>query len=90
MAVLYALLGNHPAMRSPKFQDLTGRYDGELSGKKILRLTYHLLGAKSLEQAVLQRLRRTDHPAAPRRSPAGRPRVRHPAGRRRKSAGADG
>jgi hypothetical protein len=54
MAVLYALLGNHPGMRTAKFQDLTGRYDGELSGKKILRLTYHLLGAKSLEQAVLR------------------------------------
>jgi hypothetical protein len=54
MAVLYALLGNHAAMRTPKFQELTGRYDSELSGKKILRLTYHLLGAKSLEQAILR------------------------------------
>lgn len=54
MAVLYALLGNHPAMRTSKFQALTGHYDGRLSGKKILRLTYHLLGAKSLEQAVLR------------------------------------
>ncbi len=54
MAVLYALLGNHPAVRTAKFQELTGRYDGELSGTNILRLTYHLLGAKSLEQAVLR------------------------------------
>ncbi|MEV4238018.1 DUF6079 family protein [Nocardia sp. NPDC049737] len=54
MAVLYALLGNHPAMRTAKFNELTGRYDSKLSGKKILRLTYHLLGAKSLEQAVFQ------------------------------------
>ncbi|MGB0972431.1 MAG: DUF6079 family protein, partial [Mycobacterium sp.] len=54
MAVLYALLGNHPAIRNSKFQELTGRYDGELAGKKILRLTYHLLGARSLEQAVLK------------------------------------
>lgn len=54
MAVLYALLGNHPAARTSKFQDLTGHYDGRLSGKKILRLTYHLLGAKSLEHAVLR------------------------------------
>lgn len=53
MAVLYALLGNHPAVRQPKFQQLTGAYDGQLAGKNILRLTYHLLGAKSLEQAVL-------------------------------------
>ncbi|NTY62303.1 DUF6079 family protein [Mycolicibacterium sphagni] len=54
MAVLYALLGNHPMIRTAKFQDLTGRYDGALAGKKILRLTYHLLGAKSLEQAILK------------------------------------
>lgn len=54
MAVLYALLGNHPAVRTPKFQALTGHYDGVLAGKKLLRLTYHLLGATSLEQAVLR------------------------------------
>jgi len=68
MAVLYALLGNHPAVRTGKFQSLTGRYDGELAGKKILRLTYHLLGARSLEQAVLggyvEQIRRL-HPQAP-------------------------
>lgn len=54
MAVLYALLGNHAAVRVPKFQELTGHYDGALAGKKLLRLTYHLLGAKTLEQAVLR------------------------------------
>ncbi|MFI6433226.1 DUF6079 family protein [Rhodococcus oryzae] len=54
MAVLYALLGNHPAMRTDKFSELTGRYDGDLAGKKILRLTYHLIGAKSMEQAIFQ------------------------------------
>ncbi|OLP01888.1 phage resistance protein [Mycolicibacterium porcinum] len=54
MAVLYALLGNHSAVRVPKFQDLTGHYDGALAGRKLLRLTYHLLGAKTLEQAVLR------------------------------------
>lgn len=54
MAVLYALLGNHPALRTERFAALTGRYDGNVAGKKILRLTYHLLGAKSLEQAVFQ------------------------------------
>lgn len=54
MAVLYALLGNHSAVRVPKFQDLTGHWDGALAGKKLLRLTYHLLGAKTLEQAVLR------------------------------------
>lgn len=68
MAVLYALLGNHAAVRVPAFQELTGRYDGALAGKKLLRLTYHLLGASSLEQAVLRgyvdQIRRL-HPDAP-------------------------
>ncbi|BBZ54540.1 MULTISPECIES: DUF6079 family protein [Mycobacteriaceae] len=68
MAVLYALLGNHAAVRVPKFQELTGHYDGTLAGKKLLRLTYHLLGAKSLEQAVLrgyvEQITRL-HPGAP-------------------------
>jgi len=54
MAVLYALLGNHPAARTEKFKNLTGRYDGTLAGKKILRLTYHLLGAKTLEEAIFR------------------------------------
>lgn len=54
MAVLYALLGNHKAVRTPKFSELTGRYDDGLKDKKLLRLTYHLLGATSLEQAVLR------------------------------------
>lgn len=54
MAVLYALLGNNPAVRTRKFDELTGRYDSGLADKKILRLTYHLLGATSLEQAVLR------------------------------------
>ena len=68
MAVLYALLGNHPALRVDRFRDLTGRYDGELAGKKILRLTYHLIGAKSLEQAIFQGYVRQIsrlHPEAP-------------------------
>ncbi|WGJ87755.1 phage resistance protein [Gordonia sp. SMJS1] len=54
MAVLYALLGNHPAARTSKYTSLTGRYDEQLGGKSILRLTYHLLGAKSLEEAVFR------------------------------------
>ncbi|SIS21981.1 DUF6079 family protein [Williamsia sterculiae] len=54
MAVLYALLGNHPAARTMKYTSLTGRYDEQLNGKSVLRLTYHLLGAKSLEEAVFR------------------------------------
>lgn len=68
MAVLYALLGNHPAARTARYTDLTGHYDEVIGGKKILRLTYHLLGAKSLEEAVfrgyLQQIARL-HPDAP-------------------------
>ncbi|GGF99355.1 hypothetical protein GCM10007304_11520 [Rhodococcoides trifolii] len=68
MAVLYALLGNHAAARTDQFRELTGRYDADLSGKKLLRLTYHLLGAKSLEEAVfkgyLEQVRKL-HPKAP-------------------------
>ncbi|MFV9456943.1 DUF6079 family protein [Rhodococcus sp. NM-2] len=68
MAVLYALLGNHPAVRVPRYKKLTGSYDGSLAGKKILRLTYHLLGAKSLEEAIfkgyVQQIARL-HPQAP-------------------------
>src|SRR5699024_1167052 len=52
MAVLYALLGNHPAVRTEKFKELTGRHDQDLAGRKILRLTYHLIGAKSMEEAI--------------------------------------
>ncbi|MGV9671693.1 DUF6079 family protein [Gordonia sp. NPDC003504] len=54
MAVLYALLGNHPAARTAQYTPLTGHYDESLGGKNVLRLTYHLLGAKSLEQAIFR------------------------------------
>lgn len=68
MAVLYALLGNHPAARTAQYSALTGHYDEVLSGKKVLRLTYHLLGAKTLEEAIfrgyLQQVARL-HPEAP-------------------------
>ncbi len=68
MAMLYALLGNHPAARTARYTDLTGHYGEVLGGKKILRLTYHLLGAKSLEEAIfrgyLQQIARL-HPDAP-------------------------
>ncbi|WP_280274518.1 DUF6079 family protein [Nocardia wallacei] len=71
MAVLYALLGNNLGLREgenlDKFKNLTGQCDESLSGKKILRLTYHLLGAKSLDEAILKgyvRQVRTLHPDA--------------------------
>ncbi|MBY6363249.1 phage resistance protein [Rhodococcoides corynebacterioides] len=68
MAVLFALLGNHAAARTDHLRELTGRYDEQLSGMNLLRLTYHLLGAKSLEDAVfkgyLEQVRRL-HPDSP-------------------------
>ncbi|RVW03220.1 DUF6079 family protein [Rhodococcus spongiicola] len=68
MAVLYALLGNHAAARTAQYTALTGHYDQVLAGKKVLRLTYHLLGANSLEEAILrgylQQIARL-HPDAP-------------------------
>ncbi|NIL92568.1 hypothetical protein RhoFasSB10_04929 [Rhodococcus fascians] len=54
MAVLYALLGDHPAVRVEQFRELTGRYDAELSETRLLRLTYHLLGSKSMEEAIFK------------------------------------
>lgn len=68
MAVLYALLGNHPALRTERFRDLTARYDADIAGKNILSLTYHFLGTKSMEEAIfrgyIDQIRRL-HPEAP-------------------------
>ena len=69
MAVLYALLRREPAARAKRaLQPVVARYDGALQSKNILPLAYHLLGAESMEQAILsgylaqiQRL----HPGAP-------------------------
>ncbi len=69
MAVLHALLGNEPAARSePLLQPVVGRHDADLADQKILRLAYHLLGAKSLEEALLGgylRQVKALHPDAP-------------------------
>ncbi|MEU2034952.1 phage resistance protein [Nocardia amamiensis] len=60
MAVLYALLGNElalrddPALRST-FAPLVGRYDELLPGRKILRLTYHMVGTDSLEEMLFRK-----------------------------------
>ncbi|WP_206040465.1 hypothetical protein [Rhodococcus sp. HNM0563] len=52
--VLYALLGNHPALRTEHFRSLTDRYDADIAGKKILSLTYHFLGTESMEEAIFR------------------------------------
>lgn len=54
MAVLHALLGNEPATRGhPALQPVVARHDAALEGRSILRLAYHVLGANSLEEALL-------------------------------------
>src|SRR5664279_5567919 len=69
MAVLHALLGNEPIARAePLLQPAIARHDPVLQDKKVLRLAFHLLGAKSLEDALfggyLRQLREL-HPGAP-------------------------
>ncbi|MCP9485022.1 MAG: hypothetical protein MSC30_04130 [Gaiellaceae bacterium MAG52_C11] len=54
MAVLHLLLRNDPRARSlPGLAEVVGRHDEWLEGKRFLLPTYHLLGARSLEDAVL-------------------------------------
>ena len=54
MAVLHLLLRHNPNARSlPELTTVVARHDEELKGKKFLLPTYHLLGARSLEDAVL-------------------------------------
>ena len=54
MAVLHALLRGEPAARArDEFAGLLAKHDGWLTGRRFLLVPYHLLGAKSLEQAVL-------------------------------------
>ena len=54
MAVLHAVLGHEPAARAhPALQPVVARHDAALQGRSILRLAYHVLGANSLEEALL-------------------------------------
>ncbi|MBV9542973.1 MAG: phage resistance protein, partial [Chloroflexi bacterium] len=54
MAVLYALLGEHPIARAePKLAPVIAAHDARLQGKRILRLTFHFLDADSIEQCIL-------------------------------------
>src|SRR5664279_257891 len=69
MAVLHAVLGNEPIARAePLLQPVIARHDPVLQDKKVLRLAFHLLGAKSLEDALFGGyLRQVQelHPGAP-------------------------
>ncbi|MEU0487726.1 hypothetical protein ABZ249_00755 [Nocardiopsis sp. NPDC006139] len=70
MAVLHALLTNHPAVRSRgDFDPVLGKHEWlATDGRKFLLVPYHMLGAKALEQRVLggyvEHVRKL-HPDAP-------------------------
>lgn len=69
MAVLHGLLTHEPAARAKhELQPVIATHDPDLEGKRILPLAFHLLGAKSLEQALFDgyvRQIRELHPDAP-------------------------
>lgn len=54
MAVLHALLTHNPTARGiPELADVVAKADDWLQRSSVLQLTYHLIGAESLEAAVL-------------------------------------
>ncbi len=68
MAVLHAILGGNAAARGiPELAAPIARHDASLQGRNFLRLAYHLIGARSLEEALfsgyLSQIRRL-HPDA--------------------------
>ena len=69
MAVLYALLRHNPAARAKAdLQQVIAKHDDVLRDRNVLPLAYHLLGARSLEQALFDGYLRQisqRHPGAP-------------------------
>jgi hypothetical protein len=69
MAVLHALLQHEPTARDKKeLHPLVTRHDPALFDRKILPLAFHLLGARSMEEALFQGYIRQiaeRHPGAP-------------------------
>ena len=54
MAVLAALLDNHPRVREiPELAGVVTKYDGAVLGRRFLHVPYHLVGKQTLEEAVL-------------------------------------
>lgn len=70
MAVLYALLRQTPKARAiPELASVVARHDPQLQGRRILPLTFHLLGAQSLEQALFDGYLRQVHELHPDATP---------------------
>jgi hypothetical protein len=69
MAVLHALLGHEPAARGiPELQPVIAKHDAALENRKLLRLSYHVLGFSTLEEAIFSGYVdhvREHHPGAP-------------------------
>src|SRR3954447_10088775 len=69
MAVLHALLRHEPAARAKaELQAVIAKHDHQLYERKILPLAFHLLGARTMEQALFEgyiRQLRELHPGAP-------------------------
>jgi uncharacterized protein DUF6079 len=69
MAVLYALLRHNPAARAKaELQPVIAKHDDVLRDRNVLPMAYHLLGARSLEQALFDGYLRqimARHPDAP-------------------------
>ena len=70
MAVLYLLLRKEPAARAlPELAPLLARHAGWLEGRKFLLVPFHLIGARTLEAAILggyaEHLARIEKDAAP-------------------------
>lgn len=69
MAVLSLLLGNHPGARAvPELAPVVSAHNAWTAGKRVLVVPYHMIGAASLESAVLgqyaDHVRRL-HPGSP-------------------------
>jgi len=69
MAVLHALLEHEPAARAkPELQKVIAEHDPGLRDRTVLPLAFHLLGARTMEQALFEgylRQVKQRHPGAP-------------------------
>ncbi len=77
MAVLHALLRHDPAARAKaELQPILAGHDEVLLDRKVLPVAFHLLGAESMEQAMVAGYLRQVSELHPGRPPIARPRPR--------------